>query len=223
MTILTEGQHAGEFLVSEAENSRSREVITIGRSQTLVAGQVVALIPADTNAVTVGVPAFTGTGNGTCTLGDPAYGAGVQEGTYIVRLLEGVAAGGNFQVIRPDGTIDGIAVVGTAYEGQVVFTLADGSTDFSAAAQFTIAVAIANATNSGKYVAFNHDGTEGSQIPGGILWDAVTTGASADGSAVAIVRDAEVNGGDLVWPADIEAGEITTATTHLAALGIIVR
>ena len=62
-----------------------------------------------------------------------------------------------------------------------------------------------------------------SQIPGGILWDAVTTGASADGAAVAIVRDAEVNGGDLVWSADIEAGEITTATTHLAALGIIVR
>ena len=223
MTILTEGQHAGEFLVSEAEASRSREVITIGRSQTLVAGQVVALIPADTGAVTVGVPAFTGTGDGTCTLASPAYGTGVQEGTYIVRLLEGVAQGGNFQVIRPDGTIDGIAVIGTAYEGQVVFTLADGSTDFSDDAQFTIAVAIANATNSGKYVAFNHDGTEGSQIPGGILWDAVTTGAGADGSAVAIVRDAEVNGGDLVWSADIEAGEITTATTHLAALGIIVR
>ena len=223
MTILTEGQRAGEFLVSEAPGARSRETITIGRSQTLVAGQVVALIPADTGAVTVGAPAFTGTGDGTCTRATPAYGAGVQEGTYIVRLLEGVAQGGNFQVIRPDGTIDGIAVIGTAYEGQIQFTLADGSTDFSNAAQFTIAVAIANATNSGTYVAFNHDGTEGSQIPGGILWDAVTTGASADGSAVAIVRDAEVNGGDLVWPADIEAGEITTATTHLAALGIIVR
>ncbi len=223
MTILTEGQHAGEFLVSEAENSRSREVITIGRSQTLVAGQVVALIPADTGAVTVGVPAFTGTGDGTCTLASPAYGDGVQEGTYIVRLLEGVAQGGNFQVIRPDGTLDGLAVAGVAYDGQVKFTLADGNTDFINAAQFTIAVAIANATNSGKYVAFNHDGTEGSQIPGGILWDAVTTGAGADGSAVAIVRDAEVNGGDLVWSADIEAGEITTATTHLAALGIIVR
>lgn len=223
MTILTEGQHAGEFLVSEAPGARSRETITIGRSQTLVAGQVVALIPADTGAVTVGVPAFTGTGDGTCTLASPAYGTGVQEGTYIVRLLEGVAQGGNFQVIRPDGTIDGIAVIGTAYEGQIQFTLADGSTDFSDDAQFTLAVAIANATNSGTYIAFNHDGTEGSQIPGGILWDAVTTGSGADGEAVAIVRDAEVNGGDLVWSADIEAGEITTATTHLAALGIIVR
>ena len=223
MTILTEGQHAGEFLVSEAPGARSRETITIGRSQTLVAGQVVALIPADTGAVTVGVPAFTGTGDGTCTLASPAYGTGVQEGTYIVRLLEGVHQGGNFQVIRPDGTIDGLAVAGTAYTGQVKFTLAEGSTDFSNAAQFTIAVAIANATNATTYVAFNQDGTEGSQIPGGILWDAVTTGSSADGSAVAIVRDAEVNGGDLVWSADIEAGDITTATTHLAALGIIVR
>ena len=223
MTTLTEGQHAGEFLVSEAPGARSRETITIGRSQTLVAGQVVALIPTDTGAVTVGAPAFTGTGDGTCTRATPAYGAGVQEGTYIVRLLEGVAQGGNFQVIRPDGTIDGIAVIGTAYEGQIQFTLADGSTDFSNAAQFTLAVAIANATNATTYVAFNQDGTDGSAIAAAVLWDAVTTGSGADGSAVAIVRDAEINGGDLVWPADLEAGELTTATAQLALNGIIVR
>ena len=197
MTILTEGQHTGEFLVSEAPGARSRETLTIGRSQTLVAGQVVALIPTDTGAVTVGTPAFTGTGNGTCTLADPAYGAGVQEGTYLVRLTEGVAAGGNFAVFRPDGTLDGVAVVGTAYEGQVQFTLADGSTDFSAAAQFTIAVAIANATNASTYVAFNQDGTDGSQTAAAVLWEACTTGASADGAAVAIVRDAEVNAAEL--------------------------
>lgn len=223
MTVLTEGQHTGEFLVSEASGARSRDTLTIGRSQTLVAGQVVALIPADSGAVTVGTPAFTGTGNGTCTLATPAYGDGVQEGTYTVRLVEGVAAGGNFQVLRPDGTVDGLAVVGTAYTGQVKFTLADGSTDFSNAAQFTIAVSIANAANAATYVAFNQDGTDGSQFSAAVLWEAVTTGASADGYVVAIVRDAEVNGAELVWPSDIEAGEITTATAQLAAHGIIVR
>lgn len=223
MTILTEGQHTGEFLVSEAPGARSRETLTIGRSQTLVAGQVVALIPTDTGAVTVGAPAFTGTGDGTCTRANPAYGAGVQEGTYIVRLLEGVAQGGNFQVIRPDGTIDGIAVVGTGYDGQIKFALADGNTDFSDDAEFTLAVAIANATNASTYVAYNQDGTDGSAIAAAVLWEAVTTGASADGAAVAIVRDAEVNGAELVWPSDIEAGETTTATAQLALNGIIVR
>jgi hypothetical protein len=162
MTILTEGQHTGEFLVSEAPGARSRETLTIGRSQTLVAGQVVALIPTDTGAVTVGAPAFTGTGDGTCTRANPAYGAGVQEGTYIVRFIEAVAHGGNFQVIRPDGTIDGLAIVGVAYAGQIAFTLADGGTDFSDDAQFTLAVSIANATNATKYIAYNQDGTDGS-------------------------------------------------------------
>lgn len=223
MTVLTEGPHAGEFIVSEANGARSREVITIGRSQTLVAGQVVALIPANTGAVTVGTPAFTGTGNGTCTLADPAYGAGVQEGTYTVRLLEGKSDGGNFEVRRPDGTLDGYAVAGTAYDGQVKFTLADGSTDFSNAAQFTIAVTIADAANAGKYVAFNQDGTDGSQIAAAIVWDAVTTGASADGSVVAIVRDAEVNGAELTWPSDISAGEKTAAIAQLATHDLIVR
>ena len=223
MTVYTEGQHAGEFLVSEAAGTRSREAITIGRSQSLVAGQVLALLPDNTGAVTVGTPAFTGTGNGTCTLANPAYGAGVQEGTYTVRLIEGVADGGNWEVRRPDGTIDGYAVVGTKYAGQVQFTIADGATDFSNAAQWTIAVTLGNATNSGKWVAFSQDGTDGSQIAAAVLWDAVTTGAGADGPGVAIVRDAEVNGAELVWPADIESGEMTAAIAQLATAGIIVR
>lgn len=223
MTTLTEGQHAGEFMISEAVGTRSRETIAIGRSQTLAAGQVLALLPANTGAVTVGAGAFTGTGNGTCTLSDPAYGAGVQEGTYTVRLLEAAAAGGNWEVRRPDGSIDGYAVVGTEYTGQVQFTLADGSTDFSNAAQWTIAVAIGNATNANKWVGFDQDLSDGSEVAAAILWDAVTTGAAADGVAVAIVRDAEVNGAELVWPADIEAGEQTAAIAQLAAHGIIVR
>lgn len=223
MTTLTEGMYPGEFIVSEAEGTRSREVLAVGRSQTIVAGQVLALLPSDTGAVTVGAPAFTGTGDGTCTLASPAYGTGVQEGTYRVRLIEAASNGGNFEVIRPDGTLDGIAVPGTAYTGQVKFTLADGSTDFSNAAQFTIAVAIANATNAGKWVAFDQDLTDGSEVAAAVAFADVTTGAGADGVVVALVRDCEVNGAELTWPADIEAGERTAAIAQLALAGIIVR
>lgn len=41
MTVLTEGRHAGEFMVSEANNTRSRETGTVVSGQNLVAGQVV--------------------------------------------------------------------------------------------------------------------------------------------------------------------------------------
>src|SRR5947209_9516274 len=120
---LSEGHWPLEFILGEIDPI-SIDEITIGASQTLVAGQVVGLAKINMGAVTVGAPAFTGTGNGVLTRASPAYGAGVQEGTYTIRLIEAAADLGNFEVIRPDGTIDGIAVVGTAYTGQVKFTIA---------------------------------------------------------------------------------------------------
>lgn len=51
MTTLTEGMHAGEFLVSEANGgstgvSRSRDSITVLSGQNLVAGAVIAKVTA---------------------------------------------------------------------------------------------------------------------------------------------------------------------------------
>lgn len=43
MTKLSEGLHAGAFLVSEANGTLSRDEVTIGASQTLVAGQVIGV------------------------------------------------------------------------------------------------------------------------------------------------------------------------------------
>lgn len=43
MTVLTEGKHAAAFIVSEANNTRSRKTGTVASGQTLVAGQVVQL------------------------------------------------------------------------------------------------------------------------------------------------------------------------------------
>lgn len=43
MTTLTEGMHAGEFILSEANGQRSREVATVASGQNLVAGQAVQL------------------------------------------------------------------------------------------------------------------------------------------------------------------------------------
>jgi hypothetical protein len=141
MTELSEGRHPAAFVLSEAQGKRSRANLLIAASMTVLAGTVLAAIAAG-SGVTVGTPAFTGTGNGAITLANPAYGAGVQAGTYVVRLIEAGSDSGQFEVIRPDGTIDGLATVATAYDGQVKFTIADGATDFSAAAQFTIGVSI---------------------------------------------------------------------------------
>jgi hypothetical protein len=44
MTTLTEGRHAGEFILSEANGSRSRENVTVASGQDLAAGAVLGKI-----------------------------------------------------------------------------------------------------------------------------------------------------------------------------------
>lgn len=76
-------------------------------------------------------------------------------------------------------------------------------------------------TASGKYTAVAPAAGDGSQTAAGILYDAVDASA-ADKAGVALLRDCEVNNGELDWGA-LNAGQITTARGQLATLGIIVR
>jgi len=62
MTILTESTHAGEFLLSEAEGTRSREVATLASGQNLAAGAILELVSgtfAGGNAVVTGFDGLT--------------------------------------------------------------------------------------------------------------------------------------------------------------------
>jgi hypothetical protein len=77
-------------------------------------------------------------------------------------------------------------------------------------------------TASGKYKVLDPAAVDGSEVAAGILYDAVDASA-ADAEGVAIVRLAEVNAAELVWPAGITGPEQTTALGELAALNIIAR
>jgi hypothetical protein len=81
---------------------------------------------------------------------------------------------------------------------------------------------VGKVTVSGKYVAFNQDGEDGSQNAAGIVIDNYdATGADIEG--VIIARHAMVKPDGLVWPGDIEAGEKEAALAQLEALGITTR
>lgn len=223
MTIKTEARAPLAGLLSEASGQRSRASLLVAASMTILSMQVMGKVGVNEGAVTVGNPAFTGTGNGVLTKATPAYGAGVQEGTYNVVLVEAGADAGKFQVIRPDGTIDGMATVAVAYDGQVKFTIADGSTDFAAAAKFTLAVTIAAATDESQFKKLDLAATDGAEHAAAIALYPVTTGVSETAKIAGIVRDAEVIGDALAWPAGITADEKAAAIAELAAIGIIVR
>lgn len=212
MTILTSTTRIKAFVLSEGEGTLSRENVTVTQSGTaILSGTVLGKITA--GAIAVGAVVAAGTGNGTCTKATPAYSAAAQAGSYVATCIEKTTDSGTFSVMRPDGTLDGIATVGTAYTGQVKFTIADGATDFSAGDTFTLPVTVA--AGSGKYVPYADNAADGSQVAAGILYNHLDA-ASGDIKAVAFVRSCEVNGNELT-------GLDANGTADLKALDVIVR
>lgn len=214
MPEITEGRYRGEFLYSEACGTRSLETVTIDTGN-LVAGTVLGRI---TKGAAVGAAVAGNTSGSGAITAAPAVGAGAKAGVYHAICIEPGTNAGKFLVTDPDGITLGVATVGVEFVGGgLTFTIAD-ATDFVSGDAFTVTVA----AGSGKYVAFDQDAVDGSEIAAGILYDNVDATAG-DVEAVMVARDAEVNGSEITWPADIEAAEKTAAIAQLALLGIIVR
>lgn len=209
MTKVTMSPRAGGFILSEADGYRSRAQIIIAASQALLAGAVLAAIPNGDPVVTPGTP--VGPGNG--TIGAWTADAGVPAGEWSIEIL-GSGATAAFRVLRPDGSVDGVGAVGSAYNGGINGTLADGGTDWGTGTRIPFVVAYDEEGET--YVKHDPEGTDGSQIAKAILFDAVTTGAGETAKAAAIVRSAEVVADDLVW-GDHTADEKAEALAQLAA------
>lgn len=213
MTVLTEGQHTGEFLVTEANGSLSRETVTVLSGQNLKAGHVLGKVAVGT---ATGAAVSGNTGNG--TIGAVSAGATAKAGVYTATCIEPAANGGTFTVEDPDGVNVGTAVVGTAFAGPVVFTIADGATDFVAGDRFTITVA----AGSGKYKEYNPANTDGSQTAVAILYAAVDATA-ADTEGVVIARHAEVNAAELVWFSGADANQKSAGLAQIKTNDIVAR
>lgn len=88
MTTFTEGQHAGEFLISEAAGTRSRETVTILSGQNLSAGAVLA-VNGDGKYLEIDPDASDGTETAAAVLYDAVDATdGDAEGVAIVRDAE---------------------------------------------------------------------------------------------------------------------------------------
>jgi hypothetical protein len=77
-------------------------------------------------------------------------------------------------------------------------------------------------TASGKYRDLDPALTNGAEIAAAILYDA-TDASGGDAEAVAILRLAEINAAEIIWPDGITANQKQTALGQLAALNIIAR
>ena len=210
-----EGKYTAEFILSEANGSRSRENVIVLSGENLKAGHVIGRTLV---SPTVGAAAALGTNVGNGTVSAPTAGNGVQRGTYKVVFTEPNTNLGTFNVFDPSGQFIGDGVVGTAFAGEVGFTISDGATDFVAGDAFTIAV------TGGTYKVEEYDPADVSSggRPYGVLLSNVDATA-ADRPGVAIVRQAEVREADLTWFSGATATQRETARDLLAAAGLIVR
>ena len=102
------------------------------------------------------------TGDGTITA-SPATGANAQVGTYRMICIGVDANLGEFEVVAPDGTVLGTALVATAFSvgTHITFTIADGATDFDEGDAFTVVVA---AANSGTFTVKTPSGIDLSDL-----------------------------------------------------------
>lgn len=221
MPVFTEGRHAAEFVMSEAEAGYSRDNIVIASGQgKLAPGSVVGKI---TKGGEVSVTKTdVGGGKGAITLADPAYGDGVKAGRYKVIIVEPASNAGEFIVEDPDGIVIGNGTVAVAFDGDVKFTLAD-ATDFEAGDTAFIDVAIADPDDVGKYAFSPHTGSTGAEEASAVILYGVDA-TDEDVKVPALTRHSSVNGNIIAYHSSVDDDAKKAAkNVQLKAAGIVVR
>ena len=151
-------------------------------------------------------------------MASPAVTTKVKDGRYI-----GIcSAATKVDWQDPDGIAIGVSTHGALFaKGGIRLTITAGGTPNVVGDTFYVDVA-ADAVDF-QHVAFNQDGTDGSERPVAYSIYAVATGSGETKETAAIVRMAELNGNCIAWPSDIDAGEKANAIQALAENNIIVR
>ncbi|MBI1202550.1 MAG: hypothetical protein GC182_08570 [Rhodopseudomonas sp.] len=163
-----------------------------------------------------------GGSRGAITLASPAATATAAPGDYKIVGNAAATNAGEFEVYKPDGTLDGVGNVAVAYDGTVKFTLADGSTDLTPGDIGKVTVAYA--AGSGKVVQMDSAAIDGSQEPYAIAARPASAPDGVDAPIVTMPRGpAVVVDTGLIWPSGYTSDQIAADTVKLAALGIIVR
>jgi hypothetical protein len=208
MTVRTETQHAGGFLIHDGlKGHMCRKQAKINTPQSLGPATVLGQLLAAAAAV-----AGTNTGTGAVTVG-AAIGPATVIGTYKLVCVAAASDAGTFNFYAPNGQlIRQITVGGGAISSEhLTITIAD-ATDFVVGDSFTIAV------SGGDYEQLDVAATTGEQIAAAILWDKCDASA-ADKSCTVVFRDAVVESAELVWPAGISDANKNIALANLALRG----
>jgi hypothetical protein len=228
-----------------------------GASRVIEIGTLMGLRSIDIEGDVVSTPGGGNTGNGVLTVADPATGAGVRGGDYLVTVTggdfhgviaaaagntgngvpamdatetaNGVVAGvyravciepaadaGTFEVFDPAGVSIGHVAVAVLFAGVVRFTIADGATDFVAGDAFTITVTpIVPANGLGAFSVVDPAGVAKTAGVVGTAYNHEIKFTLADGATNFVVGDTfsinvpEGDGKAVAWDPDATDGSAT--------------
>lgn len=207
--VLNETTHAGGFILSLANRNRSLENMKLNTPQSLAAGTVLGQLKTAEGAK------ISGTGDG--TIGAVTLGPDAQVGTYVLTGKTESGNAGTFSVRAPNGDALPDLTVAVAYStNHIRLTVADGANDWDIGDIIHVTV------TGGDVEILDPAATGGDQTVVGILY-AGTNATDADVECAVVVRDAEVNQHELVWPDAISDADKAVAVQQLAARGIILR
>ncbi len=205
--VLFEGYYDGAFVVSMANGDLSMDPGYMDNATGADIQYSGGLVVVQAAAGVVASASSGNTGNG--TIGSLSVGSLSEYGAYEVLMTSATA----FQVIAPSGDVIGTGVAGTAFVGQVNFTLTAGGTAFVAGDSFALTVSL----QQGAWKSW----TGGSITTAiGILYNRVWVEAGNFAKVSIVRRNCEVNLSEIQWdPAVTGSGSVATLqATALAAL-----
>lgn len=196
-----------------------------GSARTVKLGTLLATVIAGANVAVAAAATAGNTGNGTLTLADPAFGAGVKEGAYVVTCTTGGADGtSKFRIEGPNGKAIGTATGGAAFSKQVNFTIAGGGTAFVEGDSFTVTVTIDQENAANKRVAWVPGAADDTGMITGISLRETTAPDGVDAAGLSLDRGpAILSAASVIWPDGISAAHKAAGIEMLKALHIIQR
>ena len=211
MATLTEGTHAGEYIISEGNGRISREAGFLASGNNLSACAVLGQVTS-ASAATAG----SNTGDGTASA--PTVGTEVINGIYTLTCTDATTGDSEiFSVVTPLGTALADLTVGVAYaSSHVNLTLTAGSTAFVVGDTWTIDVIFS------EYGEFNAGASDGTEVAKAILYAAVDA-TSAEQKCVVTARSTEVRASDLIWKTGTTEAQKVVAIASLRSIDIISR
>jgi hypothetical protein len=218
LKTVTEPLGDGGFISGGYDPNYSGEQIVLAanlpdlKPGTMLGRVAVGALSATAGAAVSGTGAAPGNG----TFGAITVDPGAPVGRYMLRFTDAT----HFEMLLPDGTIEGNGTLGVAYDGNLNFTHTAGGTPY--VEDDRVPVDVVAGAASGQYKPIDPAAKDGTQIWAGILFG--RRGASAATQrATSVARHQVVNGNLLTYVNAVNGAQKAAIEAQAAAAGVIIR